>query len=90
VELLFFGLVLALAFTIGLQFLLASKLQNSTFSETSGKNYSIDLAGSAFGAFLTAIVILPLLGLIYTCLIVAGLNILSGSLALSIRKTSIF
>lgn len=90
VQFMFFMFVFALSSAIGFQFLLASKLQQYTFSETSGKNYSIDLAGSAFGAFLTAIVILPLLGLIYTCLIVAILNIISGTMAFSARKTSIF
>lgn len=87
---LFFVIVFMLSTAIGFEFLLASKLQENTFSETSGKNYSIDLAGSAFGAFLTAIVLLPLLGLIYTCLLVAGLNIFSGTLAFSSRKTVMF
>lgn len=90
VQFLFFLLVFALAFAVGFEFLLASKIQQHPYSEISGTNYSTDLAGSAFGAFLTAIVLLPLLGLIYTCFVVAALNILSGSLAFSIRKTSIF
>jgi predicted membrane-bound spermidine synthase len=90
VQFLFFLLVFALAFAVGFEFLLASKIQQQSYSEISGVNYSTDLAGSAFGAFLTAIVLLPLLGMVYTCFIVAALNILSGSLAFSIRKTSIF
>jgi spermidine synthase len=90
VQFLLFELVFALALAVGFEFLLASKIRQSSYSETSGVNYSTDLAGSAFGAFLTAIVLLPLLGLVYTCFILAALNILSGSLAFSIRKTSIF
>ncbi len=90
VQFMFFVLVFALAFAVGFEFLLASKLQQNSFCETSGVNYSTDLAGSAFGAFLTAIVLLPMVGLVYTCLIVAALNILSGTLAFSIRKLSIF
>ncbi len=89
-QFLFFVLIFTLAFGIGFEFLLASKLQPNSYSETSGINYSTDLAGSAFGAFLTAIVLIPLAGLVYTCFIVAVLNIFSGSLAFSIRKTSIF
>lgn len=76
----FFVLVFVLAFGIGYEFLLASKLRLSGFSETSGINYSTDLAGSAIGAFLMAIVLLPVLGLVSSCLIVAALNVFSGSM----------
>ncbi len=89
-QFLFFILVFVLAAAIGFEFLLASKLTDKSYSETSGLNYGTDLAGSAFGAFLTAIVLIPLAGLFLTCLAVAALNILSGSMAYSIRKTSIF
>jgi len=80
---LFFVLIFILSAAVGYEFLLASILRQRTYSETSGVNYSTDLAGSAFGAFLTAIVLLPLIGLFYTCLAVAVLNVLSGSLAVS-------
>ena len=73
-------MVFVLAFGMGYEFLLASKLRLSGFSETSGINYSTDLAGSAFGAFLMAIVLLPVLGLVSSCLIVAALNVFSGSM----------
>jgi spermidine synthase len=86
-QLLFFILIFTLAAGIGQEFLTASKLSQSVYSESSGISYSTDLAGSAFGAFLTAIVLLPLTGITITCLVVAGLNILSGSLAFSVRKT---
>ncbi|MCW0483362.1 hypothetical protein [Gaoshiqia sediminis] len=89
-QLLFFVLVFVLAFGIGYEFFLASGLQSPHYSVTSGLNYSTDLAGSAFGAFLTALVMLPFLGLVYTCLIVAGLNIFSGVMALSVRNHRIF
>ena len=81
VQVFFYILIFGLATGIGYEFLLASKLRNRNYSETSGENYSMDLIGSAFGAFLTAIVLLPLTGLVYTCLIVATLNIFSGIFA---------
>jgi len=90
VQLIFFLLVFALAFGIGFEFNLASKLQKKSFSETSGVNYSTDLAGSAFGAFLTALFILPVLGLTFTCFVVALLNIISGMIAFSARNKPIF
>ncbi len=90
VQLLFFILIFVLSFGIGFEFCLASQLQSPGIRETSGINYSTDLAGSAFGAFLTAVFLLPLLGLMVTCIIVAGLNVLSGTLAFSAAKTRIF
>ncbi len=86
-QLFFFLMVFILAFAIGYEFYLASELQTTGFSETSGTNYSTDLAGSAFGAFLTAIVLLPLLGLVATCLIVAILNLFSGTVVLISTKS---
>lgn len=89
-HLLFFALIFFLATGIGFEFLLASKLRKSSYSEISGINYSTDLAGSAFGAFLTALILLPVFGLVKTCLFVAVLNIFSGFLAYSARKSGIF
>ena len=85
VQIFFYILIFGLATGIGYEFLLASKLRERGYSETSGENYSTDLLGSAFGAFLTVIVLLPLIGLVYTCFIVAGLNLFSGILAFSKR-----
>ncbi|MFC2086573.1 hypothetical protein ACFLSA_00190 [Bacteroidota bacterium] len=89
-QFLFFILVFVLAFGIGHEFFLASELQVFTYRVTSGLNYSTDLAGSAFGAFLAALVLLPIFGLIYTCMIVAALNIFSGFMAFSIRNRGKF
>lgn len=86
-QVLFFVVVFALAFGIGYEFYLASELQAASISETSGINYSTDLAGSAFGAFLTAIVLLPLMGIFLTCAIVSGLNLISGTAALLTSKS---
>jgi spermidine synthase len=83
---LFFILVFVLAFVVGHEFNMASRLQSLSYSETSGINYSTDLAGSAFGSFLAPIFLLPVLGLVYTCVLVAGLNIFSGLLAFRISK----
>lgn len=79
IRLIFFILVFILAFGVGFEFNLASKLPQREFSMISGINYSTDLAGSAFGAFLTSLFLLPVLGLVSTCLIIAGLNIISGT-----------
>jgi spermidine synthase len=81
VQLLFFVLTFILAFGIGREYRMASLLQNSTPVKISGRIYSSDLMGSAFGAFLTAIVLFPVLGLTLTCIVVAVLNLISGNIA---------
>ncbi len=86
----FFGLVFLLAFAIGFEFYLASQLRSSDLAQTSGLNYSIDLLGSAFGAFLASIILLPRLGLVITCLIVAALNGFSGGRALNAAQGESF
>jgi spermidine synthase len=78
VQFLFFIPVFVLAFGIGYEFNLASTIQPYSYEKISAVNYSADLAGSAFGAFLTAILLLPVCGLVITCLVVAALNLFSG------------
>ncbi len=87
VQILFFALIFVLAAGIGYEFMLASELTRKNYSEISGINYSTDLFGSAFGAFLTALVLLPLLGMPVTCMLLAVLNVFSGVLAFSGRKS---
>ena len=86
-QFLFFVLVFILALAVGYEFLLAARLRKGSFRGIAGDNYSTDLLGSALGAFLTAIVFLPLIGIMWTCLLVAFLNLISGSMAFSIRKS---
>ena len=83
---LFFLLIFILAFVAGHEFHVASTLRPLSYREISGVNYSTDLTGAALGSFLAPIVLLPVLGLVYTCVFVAGLNIFSGLLALRIRQ----
>lgn len=90
IQILFFLLVFILAFGIGSEFNLASKLQRKAYNETSGINYSVDLAGSAFGAYLTAIFLIPVTGLFYTCLIICALNLISGLTAFFSRRKPVF
>jgi spermidine synthase len=75
---LFYLLVFALSVMVGFEFYLAARLQPASIRQTSALNYSSDLAGSAFGAFLTTLVLIPLLGVVYTCFVVAGLNLFSA------------
>jgi spermidine synthase len=83
----FFLLTFILSFSIGFEFYLASELQPLSVRNTSGLNYSTDLTGSALGAFLTALVLLPWAGIVTTCLLIAGLNLLSAVFAFSVRRS---
>jgi len=81
----FFGsLFLVISFICGLligsQFPLANKiyLRNSTsLGETAGLLYASDLLGGWFGGIIGAVVLLPVLGLVGTCITVALLKLTS-------------
>jgi len=65
------------AVVVGMEYGLASRLAKSSPLTTVAKNYSADLFGAAMGAFLVTIFLFPLLGLIYTGLIISAINIFS-------------
>jgi spermidine synthase len=81
---LFRSLFLVLSFTSGLligsQFPLANKLylrDDTSFTKTAGTLYSADLLGGWLGGILGAVVLLPVLGLVGTCITVGLLKLTS-------------
>jgi spermidine synthase len=70
-------LTLVISFLAGMEYSFASLLQVHESSRIVSKNYSADLFGSALGAFLTSVFLLPLAGIIYTSLMLAFLNFIS-------------
>ncbi len=61
----------------GLQFPLANKIclgSSRRVGKTAGFIYGLDLLGACAGAFLAGTILIPLLGLLYSCLWVAMLN----------------
>jgi len=77
-RLIFFVMIFIPSFITGNEFYLASGMRKKNYRELSGKSYSTDLLGSAIGSFLTSVALMPLLGLTWTCFVVASLNIFSG------------
>jgi len=80
----FKSLFLVLSFISGLfigsQFPLANKLylrDDTSVSKTAGTLYSVDLLGGWFGGVLGAVVLLPVLGLVGTCITVGMLKLAS-------------
>jgi predicted membrane-bound spermidine synthase len=68
---------LIISILAGMEYTCASSLQSLDAGRIASKNYSADLFGSALGAFLTSVFLLPLAGLIYTSLILVLLNFIS-------------
>ena len=68
-------------FLVGMEFPLANKMYlRRSLSETAGVLYASDLVGAFLGALLVSVALLPALGIVETCLLVALLKL--GSLAL--------
>ena len=80
VYLVFFLVTLTISVLAGAQFSLASRLHQDKIANISAGIYSVDLLGSAIGAFLVAVLLFPMLGLVKVCIFLAGINLISGFL----------
>ena len=72
------ALALGLAVLVGLEFPLAGKADFHTVSSTAARLYTADYLGAALGALLVSTLLIPVLGVVTVCLLVAGLNAASG------------
>ncbi len=84
----FLLLTFATSFITGLLFATASLLSKEGIAKTAGGLYSADLAGSAAGSLITAIVLIPLLGIHGCLLALLALNLLAFIYTL-IRRSAI-
>jgi spermidine synthase len=84
----FISLTFLVAFVSGLLFASAAILRRSGIASTTSRLYSTDLAGSAAGALLTAILLIPLLGLTGSLAVIIFINLLALMYSV-IRKTAI-
>jgi spermidine synthase len=82
----FFLLTLIVAILIGMEFSVASKLRKRAYSSIASNLYSVDMIGSAIGALLVTTYLMPLLGIIKVCFLIAALNFISGSISFIRRK----
>jgi spermidine synthase len=74
----FLLLTLILSFITGLEFSLASAIGSNDISLKTSFNYSADLFGSAIGAIVTTLFLLPFLGIVTSCLVMVMLNLFSA------------
>lgn len=78
----FILLMLIIGILTGLQYSFAAKLRYASISKTAAGTYGSDLLGSAIGALLVATLLIPFLGIIKACLVIAILNFLTGLIVL--------
>jgi len=78
VQVVFLLLTLILSFITGLEFSMASAIGRKDFTLNISSNYSADLFGSAAGAIVTTLLLLPFLGVVVSCLIMFLLNFFSA------------
>jgi spermidine synthase len=86
IQAVFILLALILSFITGLEFSVATALGTKPPSVKMSLNYSADLFGSAFGAFLTTLVLLPFLGLLASSLVMVGINLFSAGFLYLLEK----
>ena len=75
-----------ISFIVGMEYRMASCLSTTNLIKGITGNYSADLFGSAFGALIVTVFLLPLMGFIYTGIVLALLNALSAVILFLRRK----
>ena len=83
-------LTLIISVATGMQFSLGSTILKEKLSVRAASLYSSDLLGSAFGALFLSVLMIPLLGIIYSSLLIAGLNLVSAFITFGFRKNYIY
>jgi len=77
--LLLFGMsTLVLSAIAGFQYVAGTKILQDKFTQTAPMLYSVDLIGTALGTVVISVVLLPLAGILNSCFIIGGLNLLFG------------
>lgn len=82
----FLLLTFALACVVGVEFAMASRLRQGSVASVASELYSIDLMGSAIGAFVVTAYLVPVLGIMNVSMIVGALSFVSGTVLLVRRK----
>jgi spermidine synthase len=75
-------MTVVIGFLVGALFPVASKLRFKEAGETSGTLYFYDYAGACIGAVLVSVLLIPLLGILGTCIVTAVLGVASALLNL--------
>jgi spermidine synthase len=73
---LFFLITILLSAITGFQYVVGTKLLPGNYTSTAPLLYAVDLIGSSLGAIVISVILLPLIGVINNCLLIAGFNFL--------------
>lgn len=75
--LLLFGLItIVLSTIVGFQYIVGTKILPDKFTKTAPLLYGVDLIGAALGIVVVSVILLPVAGVINSCVIIAGVNLL--------------
>jgi len=80
------GLTFFVSFLIGMEYRMASYLRRDNKVMGIATNYSAELFGSALGALVVTIFLIPLLGFVNTGIVLAILNMMSAAILIIRRK----
>ncbi|OGU61011.1 MAG: hypothetical protein A2V66_09705, partial [Ignavibacteria bacterium RBG_13_36_8] len=82
----FIVLTFIISLIIGVEFALASKLKRGTVAYAASEVYSFDLIGSAFGALLVTVYLIPILGIFLVGILIGALNLIAVSVSIMNSK----
>ena len=74
---------LLLGMLAGMEFPLAGKASSASLEHTASRLYTADLVGASIGALLVSTLLIPLIGVIGVCVMVAALKIACGTVILT-------
>jgi predicted membrane-bound spermidine synthase len=80
-------LTFLVAWLVGMAFPLAGRIDSAGLAATGSRIYTADFMGAGLGAALASAWLIPVLGIGWTCLLVAGLNALAA-VPLFLKPTS--
>jgi spermidine synthase len=76
-------LTFILAVLVGMEFPLAGKADFRGVAPTAARLYTADFVGACLGALMVSTILIPVIGVVWVCLLAAGLNLVSGAIVLS-------
>jgi spermidine synthase len=82
----FLLLTFVVASLVGVEFAMASRLRQGRIANVASELYTIDLMGSALGAFVVTVYLVPLFGIINVSMIVGALSFVSGATLMMRRR----
>ena len=86
VHIIFFILTIVISFLVGALFSIGSHIQKGGVPAVTSGIYSADLAGSAFGALIVSVFLIPLIGLVKVSIAVGLVNVLFAGITWMNRK----